>query len=170
LPAFESADSAISANSSPFNGARGADTRQTSAIGTIGPFGSAVTESGRPSDTLNQSVESDWQALFDERAAIRQYDGRHTRAEAERLAWGELENRWHMQYGERISRDMCAGCRGPIGNSVAIDLIDGNRVHSVPTTTAFVQHGQRWRAAARRALIAFGIKPPHESAASPQLS
>src|SRR5262249_43854813 len=145
------ADSAISANSSPLGGVLGQDTCKTPPIGTIGYFGTAVRESGRPSDAPNQSVEINWQALFDECAAIRQYDGRHTRAEAERLALGELENRWHMQYGERISRDMCAGCRRPIGNSAAIDLIDGNRVHCSPDNDCLVQHGQRWRAAARRA-------------------
>jgi hypothetical protein len=48
-------------------------------------------------DNPNQSVEIDWQALFDERAAIREYDGCHTRANAQQLAWCELENRWHME-------------------------------------------------------------------------
>jgi len=79
----------------------GQGTCKASTNGTIGPFGTAVRESGQLSDTPNHSVEIDWQALFDERAAIREYDGRHTRAEAERLAWGALENRWHMQYGDR---------------------------------------------------------------------
>ena len=32
-----------------------------------------------------------WRDLFEERAAIRQNDGGYTRAEAERLAWDELE-------------------------------------------------------------------------------
>jgi hypothetical protein len=154
------ADSAIRANSSPLNGDRGADTRKTSAIGAIGPFGTAARESGRQSDTPNQSVEIDWQSLFDERAAIREYDGRHTRAEAEWLAWGELENRWHMQYGERIARDICAGCRKPIGNSAAIDLIDGNRVHCNRSNDCLILHGRRWRNAASHALVACGINQP----------
>jgi hypothetical protein len=164
------ADSAISAGSSPLNSDRGTNTRETSAIGSIGPFGTAVRERERPSDAPNQSVEIDWEALYAERAAIREYDGHHTRAEAERLAWGELENRWHMQYGERISRHLCAGCRKPIADRATLDLIDGNRIHCSPNNGCLIQHGQRWRAAARRALIAFGIKPPDESAASPQLS
>ena len=100
------ADSAIRANSSPLNGDRGADTRKTSAIGPIGPFGTAARESGQLSDTPNQSVEIDWQALFDERAAIRECDGRHTRAEAERLAWGELEPLAHAARRTQCPRHM----------------------------------------------------------------
>ena len=153
------ADSAIRANSSPLNGDRGADTRKTSAIGSIGPFGAAARESGRQSDTPNQSVEIDWQALFDERAAIREYDGRHTRAEAERLAWGALENRWHMQYGERVPPETCAGCRRPIGGEVALGLIDGCRVHDRRDHACLTQYGERWRLAATRALLALGLAP-----------
>jgi hypothetical protein len=67
-------------------------------------------------------------------------------------------------------RDLCAGCRRPIVDRAALDLIDGNRIHCSPDNDCLIQHDQRWRAAARRALIAFDIKPPGESAASPQLS
>ena len=30
-------------------------------------------------------------------------------AEAERFAWAELQNRWHMAHGERVSPDLCGG-------------------------------------------------------------
>src|ERR1051325_1332739 len=38
-----------------------------------------------------------WLDQYEERAAIRQYDGRYSRAEAERLAWGALEVLWHKE-------------------------------------------------------------------------
>jgi len=103
---------------------------------------------------------SDWLDLYEERAAIRQYDGRYTRAEAEVLAWGEIENRWHLKHGERVPRDLCAGCRRPIGSADALDLIDGTRVHIAASQDCLIRHGKRWRANATRALRALGLRPP----------
>src|SRR5690349_1957887 len=57
----------------------------------------------------------DWRAFFDERAAFREFEGGYDRVTAERLAWGEMQNKWHMLNGERVSQDLCAGCRRPIG-------------------------------------------------------
>jgi hypothetical protein len=94
-----------------------------------------------------------WRDLYDERSAIRQYDAHYSRAEAEALAWGEMQNRWHAEHGERVSRDLCAGCRRPIGTEKALDLIDGNRVHLGSNTDCLIRHGERWRAAAARALM-----------------
>ena len=105
------------------------------------------------------SPEVDWRDLFEERAAIREFDGRYSRAEAEALAWGELQNRWHLEHGDRIPRDLCAGCRRPIGDAEALDLIDGSRVHLTDTNTCLIQHGNRWRANATRALMAVGLRP-----------
>jgi hypothetical protein len=82
-------------------------------------FVSDVIKADSSRNGANHIVELDWGDLFEERAAIRQYDGRCTRVEAERLAWGELETRWHMQRGERVDRDVCAGCRRAIANGVA---------------------------------------------------
>jgi hypothetical protein len=101
-----------------------------------------------------------WIDFYEERAAIREFDGHYTRAEAEVLAWGELENRWHLQHGERVPRNLCAGCRKPIGISDALDLIDGNRVHLADDRGCLIRHGERWRAAATCALTALGLRPP----------
>jgi hypothetical protein len=103
---------------------------------------------------------ADWRDLYEERAAIRQYDGRYSRAEAEVLTWGEMQNRWHAEHGEPVSRDFCAGCRRPIGAASALDLIDGNRVHLDSNTDCLIRHGERWRAAATRALMGLGLRPP----------
>jgi hypothetical protein len=64
------------------------------------------------------------------------HDGGFPRAEAELLAWRELENRWNLAHGERVSRELCAGCRRPIGTEAALDLIDGKACTTAPGMTA----------------------------------
>jgi hypothetical protein len=105
--------------------------------------------SGKPDPPL-------WRDLFEERAAIRQFDDRTA---ADRLAWGELQNRWHMAHGPRVPQHLCAGCRRPIGEAAALDLIDGNRVHDAAGHDCLIRWGERWRGAATRALVAMGLRP-----------
>jgi hypothetical protein len=123
-------------------------------IGTIDTIG--TQDQAEPS----RGPEANWCDLFEERAAIYEYDGRYTRAEAEVLAWGELQNRWHFEHGARAARDLCAGCRLPIGSAEVLDLIDGNRVHLRGDRDCLIQHGRRWRAAATRALLSLGLRSP----------
>jgi hypothetical protein len=101
-----------------------------------------------------------WSDLYKERAAIRQFDGGYPRDEAELLAWREVETRWHMAHGERVPRDLCAGCGHPIGEAEALDVIDGNRVHDCADNGCLIRHVERWRRAATRALVALGLRPP----------
>jgi hypothetical protein len=131
------------------------DERATGAIEAIG-----TEHSERPSGEERSNSQVDWRALYEERAAICEFDGGYTRNEAEALAWGEIENRWHLEHGHRVPRDLCAGCRRPIGASEALDLIDGNRVHLTNSNFCLLQHGNRWRANATRALLALGLRPP----------
>jgi len=70
-----------------------------------------------------------WCDLFAERTAARQFGGGYTGVEAKRLAWGELQNRWHMAHGAHVPPHLCAGCDRPIATGQALDLIDGCRVH-----------------------------------------
>src|SRR5262249_40340199 len=65
---------------------------------------------------------TDWRDLYEQRAAHWSLEGRRSRAEAEALAWGELENRWHRMRGERVPPDICAGCRRPIAAAEALVL------------------------------------------------
>jgi hypothetical protein len=102
---------------------------------------------------------SDWRALFEERVAAGQSVG-HARAEAEALAWGELQTRWHAEHGERVSADLCAGCRRPLGEAEVLSLIDSNRVHFGADNACLVQYGTQWRRAATQALRALGLTPP----------
>jgi hypothetical protein len=106
----------------------------------------------------------DWRGWYEERAAIRQFDGGYTREEAARFAWGEAEDRWHRAHGEQISRDLCAGCRRRIGEDEALDLADGSRVHFDGGNGCLIKHGERWRTAATRALSALGLRPPATAA------
>jgi hypothetical protein len=96
-----------------------------------------------------------WRDQLEERAAIRQFDGGFSRAEAERLAWEDLQHCRHRLCGERISPDLCAGCRQPIDPARALTLDDGCAVHLGCVT----RYGRRWREAAAAALAALGLRP-----------
>jgi hypothetical protein len=98
-----------------------------------------------------------WQDLFFERAAHREFDGGYPRAEAELLAWREIEWRWHMEHSERVPGEVCAGCHEPMEG--ALDLIDGARVH-IDRYRCRIAYEQRWRAAAAAALIVLSVQPP----------
>lgn len=100
-----------------------------------------------------------WRRQFTVRSIHWELGGYRSRDEAEVLAWAEMQCRWYKLYGERVSQDLCAGCRRPIGTTEALDLRDGNRVHDCAEGGCLIRHGERWRAAATRALIAMGLVP-----------
>jgi len=79
--------------------------------------------------------------------------------EAQRLAWGDVENAWHELHGRRCPSWQCAGCNAPLGGSQALNLPDGNRVHFEPID-CLIRFGKRWRGDASEALVAFGLEPP----------
>jgi hypothetical protein len=79
--------------------------------------------------------------------------------EAQRLAWGDVENEWHDLHGQRRPSWQCAGCEKLIGGLAAVDLPDGNRVHLKPIN-CLIRFGKRWRGDARKALVALGLEPP----------
>ena len=101
---------------------------------------------------------ADWRAFYDERAAIREFDGQRPRAEAERLAWGELQNEWHRRHGERTPSWQCAGCREPISGQPVFAFPDGARAHD--DLTCIAAYGKRWRSAATAALVKLGLRLP----------
>ena len=132
----------------------GASEPSTSSPGE--PVGADGATEAAPSAASNDPTF--WRDLHAGRTAIRQYDGSYTRDQGEHLAWGELQNRWHMEHGERVPRQLCAGCWRPIGNQ-ALELIDGCRVHS-DGYDCLIRWGERWRGAATRALVEMGLRPP----------
>jgi hypothetical protein len=125
------------------------------------------------SSLMSRSASDDldpryWHELHEERSAFRQYDGGYCREEAERLAWGELQNRWHMARGERVPNHVCAGCRCPTLNGETLDLIDGCRVHvGGGEVDCLVLWGEHWRSAATLALMAMGLRPPRTNEQAP---
>jgi hypothetical protein len=67
----------------------------------------AITAASHASQETDDAVV-DWCDWYEERVAIRRFDGGYNREEAARLAWSEAEDRWHRMHGERIPRDPCA--------------------------------------------------------------
>lgn len=104
-----------------------------------------------------------WRAQFEDRTRTWQRSGRYGQETAERLAWGELQNRWHMAHGDRLPHHLCAGCGITIGAAEALDHIDGTRVHLAADSNCLIRYGQRWRTAATRGLIDLGLRPPVRS-------
>jgi hypothetical protein len=70
-----------------------------------------------------------WRDFFDERAAHREFDGGYSRADAERLAFGEMILDWHHRYGARPDPHRCAGCGDDMPSDGDLALSDGARVH-----------------------------------------
>src|SRR5258708_2726269 len=100
----------------------------------------------------------DWRARY--REALTHWEALHA-DEGARLAWGELQNRWHRLHGERLPEWQCAGCGEPIARPPTLDLADGNRTH-LDRLDCLIRYGERWRGAATRALVSIGLQPPTE--------
>jgi hypothetical protein len=100
----------------------------------------------------------DWQTRHKE--AIQHWATPHDKGEAARLAWSEMENRWHRLHGVLVPASRCAGCGSGIAGTIPIfDMGDGNQVH-FDSLDCLIRYGQRWRGAATRALVAMGLQPP----------
>jgi hypothetical protein len=119
----------------------------------------ATIRSAAVDETRGSDQAEYWVASFAQRAAKWGLGGR-PRAEAERVAWAEAQNRWHLRHGERVPRHICASCGMPVGAAAALDLIDGSRVHLDDENACLIRYGERWRAAATWALMALGLRPP----------
>jgi hypothetical protein len=99
----------------------------------------------------------DWRARH--REALAYWGALHGAGEAARLAWGELQIRWHRLHGVRAPEWQCCGCGEPIGALAALDLADGNRVH-LDDLDCLLSFGKRWRREATAGLQALGLDPP----------
>ena len=111
-------------------------------------------------DAAQTGDAAGWQAAYRERAHVLQFKSIYSRQEAERRAWGELQNRWHRLYGAKTPAAMCTGCRKPLAGSGVDDLAGrSNGAHHcrlrVPTGIWRV-----WRQAANAGLRALGLEPP----------
>jgi len=66
-----------------------------------------------------------WRDLFDERAAHHEFDGGYSRADAERLAFGEMILEWHRLLGVPPEPNHCAGCGDELPGEGGLYLCDG---------------------------------------------
>jgi hypothetical protein len=102
------------------------------------------------------ALAADWRARHREAQAY--WRALHPAGEAEQLAWGELEDRWHRLNGARVPEWQCAGCGEPIGGRTTLDLADGNRVH-LDGLDCVLRFGERRRSEAAASLRALGLHP-----------
>jgi hypothetical protein len=101
---------------------------------------------------------------YEERAAIRQFDGGEDRARAEARAWHEVAGRWYREYGTPTSAALCAGCGIPIGDGADVLLLPrGERAHAGDGYACVRAYGKRWKREAAAALANIGIPAPSES-------
>jgi hypothetical protein len=105
-----------------------------------------------------------WRDFFDERAAHREFDGGHSRVEAEELAFGEMLLEWHHRHGARPDPKRCAGCGDDMSSEGGLVLSDGARVHfdAVRGVDCIIGYGEKWRGAAVAAVRDLGFDPPPE--------
>lgn len=97
-----------------------------------------------------------WREAFEERAAIREFNGLYPRHKAEVLAFGEVVNQWHLQHAEIIQGE-CVGCRKRVSQGDdTMTLTDGAEVHFGCVRA----YGLRWRKRASDALKTAGIDIP----------
>jgi hypothetical protein len=83
-------------------------------------------------------------------SAERQFSPPQT--EIPEFAYLKAAMRWHLEHGKRVPRELCAGCRAPLGDAEATDLADGNRVHLDPDYRCLIRWGEIWRRVACNAV------------------
>jgi len=107
-----------------------------------------------------------WRRQFAVRTIDHELGGARPHDDAARLAWGELECRWHRLYGERIPEWQCAGCGEPIGGRAALSMGDGNRAHldDASGLECVIAYGKRWRGTATAGLRAMDLSASGEDA------
>jgi hypothetical protein len=105
-------------------------------------------------------VAADWQAFFDERAGIAEYEGEQTREKAEAMAFEACLVEWMNRHPGGTDRHACAGCRKP-GSNGSVIVPFGTK----PANQSWL-HPDCWpvwhqtqRDKARHALAGLGIAP-----------
>jgi hypothetical protein len=101
-----------------------------------------------------------WRPHFTIRTIAWGLSSRRSKADAERLAYGELLDEWRKSHGRRWPAWQCAGCDEPIGGLSVLSLADGSRVHFDEERECLIRFGRRWRSEAVAALQAIGLDPP----------
>ena len=80
------------------------------------------------------------------------------------IARSRREMHWHIEHGERVPRERCAGCRNTIAAREAVlELADGNRTHLADDYACLIAWGERWRRGARQACSSAELDAPRPS-------
>ena len=103
-----------------------------------------------------------WHDWYEERCAIREYEGGYARDMAEAVAYREARNRWHLLHGQKPDLARCAGCGELLSGRETLALPDGARVHVDDEWFCLRICGKRWRAEAVKGLADIGIMPPDD--------
>jgi hypothetical protein len=103
-----------------------------------------------------------WRVFYEERAVIREIDGKRPMEEAVGLAFGDVIIKWHHRYGVRPDSRRCAGCDDELPADAGLILCDGTRVHldGARGINCAIAYGLKWRGAAVAALRVLGLDPP----------
>ena len=108
-------------------------------------------------DGLDAWEATDWQALYDERAGIREYEGEMFRHEAERLALDDCVTHWLARHPPEPIDDnsWCVHCGAALGDDGMPVLAGGahTRLHSACHAPWLAKR----RAEAERALEGMGV-------------
>ncbi|MDQ2104433.1 hypothetical protein [Azospirillum isscasi] len=111
--------------------------------------------------TPGTHTAEDWLHLYEERAAVREFDGGLPRPEAERLTYEEVLLAWHRESRPSDGNE-CAACSGVLAGHT-VRLPDGAWVH----TGCVVEYGRLWRKRAAEALRLAGILSPSNTHQNP---
>ena len=102
-----------------------------------------------------------WRDLYEERAALRQYEAGYPRDVAEGLAFGEVVEAWCRRHPDAHDPEACAGCDQPLAGEV-LDLPHGARVHweRHREFACLIAYGELRRRRAVAALAELGLVDP----------
>ena len=129
---------------------------------TAGPQVVQLPSERKPESPTAEWLVADWQAYFDERAGIAEFDGGLERSEAERQAYQGCLVHWQWLHPPATDKDHCVHCGRGIGNSGsdAVLLLVGPARHVWIHHRCSDQWRDRRRAEAATALATFGVAQP----------
>ncbi len=104
---------------------------------------------------------SSWRRFHAERIYARAGTDHYSTEMMERLAWRETLHAWHLEHGQRMPADRCAGCGGRFPGK-SLTLPDGALVHAVHG--CLIDYGEAWQGRAADALATMGVTAPTHDA------
>ena len=124
-------------------------------------FSSFSSFSRGASPTRDSWEAADWQALFQERAAIREYEGGFARSEAERLAFDDTVAHWLSAHPPpATSPDRCVHCRATQRTNDVLLPVLAEGGHTWIHDGCWTEWYRFRRQEAVAALETNGLKPP----------